>query len=379
MYRSVNGNGNLHLRRDGLWQFDVMQNGKRRSFYGHTQEEALLKAGVAPQPTQSALPAKQNHSSMTLNEWFATWIDTFVQTKKSTKTKYKRDYRLYVSQQIGDMQLSAITAIHVQKLYIRMMNRNLSPKSVYNVHGVMSSMFKKALKLGYIEHNVVADCELPRLTKPEMHPLLDDTTSRFMEAAKGDRFYDEFFFAMFTGVRESELIGLTWNCINWNKHTIRIYRQLVKTGSLHRKGVFEFTSLKNGKERTIIIPQMIENLLRKLYAEYQKDKQARSYSNPQGFVFTNKDGSHIQYHTMYTHFKKIAKSIGRPETRFHDLRHTYATLAIQNGSDIKTVSSNLGHATVAFTMDRYGHVSDAMKKDSAERMNDLIKTTVELQ
>ena len=90
------------------------------------------------------------------------------------------------------------------------------------------------------------------------------------------------------------------------------------------------------------------------------------------FVFTDAVGNHLSDATVYENFKRIVKKLGMNDTRFHDLRHTFATLALQNGADIKTVSMSLGHATTAFTMDVYGHVSDAMMKDCSERMSNLI-------
>ena len=106
------------------------------------------------------------------------------------------------------------------------------------------------------------------------------------------------------------------------------------------------------------------------------EESGKLYSNPEGFVFTNHRGKPIPSQTIYGNFKRVAKKIGCPDARYHDLRHTFATLSLQNGDDIKTISSNLGHATVAFTLDIYGHVSEQMKKDSAERMENLIKGTL---
>ena len=100
------------------------------------------------------------------------------------------------------------------------------------------------------------------------------------------------------------------------------------------------------------------------------------WSNPENFVFTNHFGKHLSSSTIYGNFKRIARKIGLPDARYHDLRHTFATISLQNGDDVKTVSSNLGHATVAFTLDVYGHVSERMKKDSSERMKKFIKGTI---
>lgn len=128
-------------------------------------------------------------------------MSSFVQTKISTKKKYERDYRLYVKPYIGGMKMADITTIDIQRVYLTNLSKGLSPKSVYNVHGVLSSMFKKAIKLGFIQKNVVRDCELPKLIKPEMYPLMDENTGRFLRRAKSDRFYYVYFTAIFTGMR----------------------------------------------------------------------------------------------------------------------------------------------------------------------------------
>jgi len=97
-----------------------------------------------------------------------------------------------------------------------------------------------------------------------------------------------------------------------------------------------------------------------------------------GLVFTNEIGQHLAIHTIYKDFKKVVSSIGRPDARFHDLRHSYAVASIHAGNDIKTLQSNLGHATAAFTLDIYGHVTDQMKKESAARMDSYIKDVLHL-
>ena len=109
--------------------------------------------------------------------------------------------------------------------------------------------------------------------------------------------------------------------------------------------------------------------------EYEKQSEGM-WSNPDNFVFTNHFGKHLSPSTIYGNFKRIATKIGAPNARYHDLRHTFATISIQNGDDIKTISYNLGHATTSFTMDVYGHVSEKMKKRSSERMEEFIKGTL---
>lgn len=132
--------------------------------------------------------------------------------------------------------------------------------------------------------------------------------------------------------------------------------------------------LKNGKTRVITPPSSVMDrlLLIKKKRNAWKLKAGSSWSNPNNFVFTREDGRFIHHNALYRHLKKIVSSIGRPEVRLHDLRHTYATLSIQNGVDIKTLSRSMGHATVAFTLDVYGHVSDTMRRDAASKLERFI-------
>ena len=139
---------------------------------------------------------------------------------------------------------------------------------------------------------------------------------------------------------------------------------------------YVFTSLKNKQARTFGVPQNVLDTLRKVrikQAEW-KLKAGSSWNNKDNLVFTDQLGKHIATHTVWRQFKVKVEEIGIPEMRFHDLRHSYATLALQNGVDVKTVSSNLGHATTAFTMDRYGHVTETMMKDSADKMQRFIES-----
>ena len=183
---------------------------------------------------------------------------------------------------------------------------------------------------------------------------------------------------IFTGMRQSEIIGLTWDCIDFDRGTITVYRQYRKETHYGSPSTYGFSPLKNNKPRIITPAQTVMDTLQQVKDEQEAFSEASEgmYINKEGFVFTNHKGNPIPPATIYGNFKRIANKIGCPNARYHDLRHTFATLSLQNGDDVKTVSSNLGHATVAFTLDVYGHVSDQMKKDSAERMEKLIKGTL---
>lgn len=207
-----------------------------------------------------------------------------------------------------------------------------------------------------------------------MHTLSDVELRRFLAIAKDDPFYLMYYVDFFTGLRESELIGLTLDCIDFAKGTIRVYRQFVRIASGPDKGKMMFTSLKNHKERTIHPAPSVMDALRQA-----KEKQNRqrllagsSWDNVYDMVFTRDNGMFVRFKTLYVHFKAIVKQMGRPEVRFHDVRHTYATLSLQSHVDPKTLSEALGHATVAFTLDVYSHSNADMRQQAADQLERLI-------
>ena len=178
--------------------------------------------------------------------------------------------------------------------------------------------------------------------------------------------------ALFTGLRKGEAMGLCWDRIDFARGTIFIDKQL----QLEQKkgGKYVYAPLKNDKARTITPAPFVMKLLKRHRA---KQAEQRLKLGPMwedsGLVFTAETGRHLDLHTIQRAYKPIVASIGCPEARFHDLRHSYAVASIRSGDDIKTVQGNLGHATAAFTLDVYGHVTDQMKQESARRMESYIK------
>ena len=173
-------------------------------------------------------------------------------------------------------------------------------------------------------------------------------------------------------MREGEVCGLLWDCVDLRKGTITINKQLQKIrGS---RGVYTLAPTKNSKGRTITLAPFVAKVLHGVKRKQLENRlrYGECWENS-GFVFTDDLGRHLKPQTVYLDFKKVMVEIGCPETRFHDLRHSYAVAAIKSGDDIKTVQENLGHATASVTLDMYGHVTEKMKQDSANRMEQFIK------
>ena len=251
----------------------------------------------------------------------------------------------------------------------------LSPKTVKNVHGVLHGALRQAVINRYIPLNPADGdfCKLPKIIKEEIHPFDEVQISAFLKAIEGNKFEVIFIVTLFTGLREGEVLGLTWSCVDFERNTITIDKQM----QLHQEKdmiPYQLVSVKNSRSRVIAVaPFVMEQLKRHKVHQAEQRLRAGAMWQPSDLIFTNEVGDHITKSSLYRAFKKTAASIGRPDARFHDLRHSYAVAAIRSGDDIKTVQGNLGHATAAFTLDVYGHVTDEMKRDSASRMEAFIK------
>ena len=235
-----------------------------------------------------------------------------------------------------------------------------------------SSVLEQAAEIGYIRVNPADACKLPRAEKAEIKPLDSEDIARFVQVISGHPFENVYLVTLFTGMREGEVLGLTWDCIDFENGTITIRRQLMRERG---KGTYTLATPKNGKSRCIKAAATVMQILKQ---ERTKQAEARLragmlWDNPLDLVFTNELGRNLSAQTVYLHFKKLAEKAGVPAARFHDLRHSYAVAALQSGDDIKTVQENLGHFSASFTLDVYGHVTEQMKKASAERMEQFIK------
>ena len=367
MAKRANGEGNIRRRADGTWESRLVINGKRRSAYGKTQAEVRQKLRNMQKANEACLDLAA--SEMTVSEWLLIWMRDYRNSiKDSTKATYWTDIKLHILPYIGKVKLSALTSEKVQRMYNKLVAEGISPKSVRNTHGILHKALGQAVKLKYISGNVCDNCEIAATAKKEMQPIKDGNLRIFLEKIKGNRCEDMLLIAVFTGMRESEIIGLSWDCIDFERKQIRIYRQLSKERK--KGGGYVFSDLKNKKARSFSAADVVFDTLMRVKEAQAAQKAAYPdvWKNPHNLVFTDARGKHICTNTLYMNFKRVVRGMGMPDVRFHDLRHTFATLSIEAGNDIKTISTSLGHATTAFTMDVYGHVSDKMQRESAQRM-----------
>lgn len=376
--RTANGAGNIRQRPDGTWEARITVGvnpgtGKpdRRSIYGKTQQEVRKKMTELQREVDSG--TYRTPEKTTVRQWMDEWMKTFCRPKVKplTYSTYEVAIKTHINPALGALRLQELKGLHVQRLYNGMIDKGLSAKTVKNVSAILHKSLSTAQKQGLLQANPCDAAELPKLKHTEIKPLTDSEIPLFLKAIEGDTMGNAFALCLFAGLREGECLGLSWKQVDFNRKQITISQQLqrekVKGGKYYIAD-----STKSGKPRVIEPPEIAFQYLRA-----EKNRQARNrlaagpmWDNPWDLVFTNELGRYLIFQTFHTHFKKVAESIGRPDARPHDLRHTAATVAIASGSDVKSVQDLLGHATASFTLNVYAHTSAQMKKDTAARMQD---------
>lgn len=405
--RAAAGAGSIRQRPDGTWEarFVVGHDpgtGKpiRKSVYAKTQKEVRQKLAQAVAAVDNK--AYREPCKMTLGEWLDIWSDTYLGGVKPRTVKiYKDDIRLHIKPYLAAIKLDELDTHTVQKYFNTLLTSGkkvpkkdengktikkdgkmvyetapLSAKTVKNVHGVLHGALRQAVINRYIPLNPADGdfCKLPKAKKQEIKPLDETQITAFLKAIQGNDFEDIFIVTLFTGLRQGEVLGLTWDCVDFKNSILTINKQM----QLHQESgmkAYQLVPTKNSKARSITAaPFVMAQLKRHKVTQAEQRLLAGELWHQSDLVFTDALGNHLTKPTLYRAFKKAAAAIGRPDARFHDLRHSYAVAAIRSGDDIKTVQGNLGHATAAFTLDVYGHVTDQMKQSSADRMEAFIKS-----
>jgi integrase len=386
--RGAKGGGTIRQRPDGTWEgrFTVGRDpgtGKQiqRSAYGKTQKEVRIKLSQAVAELDQG--SYFEPEKMTVGKWLDIWVKDYLgDIKPNTARSYKSQISNHIKPALGAVKLEALNAHTIQVFYNSICkgekaDKGISPSTLKITHGVLHKALKQAVQNGYIRFNPAESCKLPRVEKKEIKPLDEDDMVAFLNAIKGHQYEVLFTLDLFTGMRQGEILGLKWECVDFENGTILIDKQLQWRNA--KNGGYELCSLKNEKVRVITpAPWVMKQLKTHRGRQTEAKLRAGELWQESGYVFTDELGGHLYHISVYKNYKRLASKIGISASRFHDLRHSYAVASIRSGDDIKTVQGNLGHATAAFTLDVYGHVTDQMKRASAERMDRFIIEVLKL-
>jgi integrase len=356
MGRRGKSEGSIYRRKDGRWvgQYGVQTgSGKKTKYiYGKNRKEVAAKLAKAIAERDAGVVF--DAGSLKVGPYLDRWLDSVKDTvKQRTWKRHEEVVRLHLKPSLGSIKLDKLGALQVQSLYRTKLNSGLSARTVQIIHTTLSKALKQAVKWQLVSCNIAETVDPPRSPKKEIRPLNRKQVRMLLEAAEETKLYALYVLAVTTGMRQGELLGLKWEDVD------------LVTGSLQvRRTVFDgkISAPKTSKSRrSIKLTQLTVGAL-------------QGHQRQGEWVFSSRVGTPISCHNLHNRmWKPLLNNAGLPpNTRFHDLRHTCATLLLTKGVHPKIVQEMLGHSTISITLDTYSHVLPNMQKEAVRAMEDLI-------
>ena len=381
--KRANGEGSIRKRKDGRWEGRYTaghdpETGKAiyKNVLGKTQTEVKEKLKQAIGETQALDITKAG--KYTVGEWMEVWFQDYakIKVRPSSHQTYQGYIHNHIQPNMGDIPLEKLTSLDIQKFYKKLLTqgrvdrveakgqpKGLSAKTVRNIHQILSSALKLAQEQRLILTNPAEGCALPRVEHQEMKTLTTVQLASFFQEAWESGVFELYYLELATGLRRGELLGLKWEDIDLERGYLRVRRQVSRING----EVVEAPLKTKNAYRTLPLAEDTVSVLRE-----QRKKVGNS-----PWVFPSPSGGPISPDSVLHMLHRVLKRAGLPKVRFHDLRHTFATLALQNGVDVKTVSGMLGHFSAGFTLDTYAHITSAAQRQAAQTMGSVLAGTVQ--
>ena len=367
-----NGEGSITKRKDGRWMarytVHTAKGPKRKHIYGRTRQEVAEKLFKAVSDRVGGVVFDGDNE--TLGAYLQRWIDEVVRgtVKQSTLENYAYIARLHIIPELGRVRLKTLKSRDVRRHYREKLDAGLSPRTVQIIHTVLRKALQQAVRDDVLPRNVCDAVTAPRQTKKEIQPLTPAQAKRLFENVREDRLRALYVLAITAGLREGELLGLRWEDVNLERGLLQVRQQLTRTSD-----GLSFTAPKRGKARVVRLTDMaIAALGAHWVAQNEERTRAGFLWQETGLVFTSTVGTPIDVGNLtYRSFRPLLKRTDLPRIRFHDLRHTCATLLLSKGTHPKIVQEMLGHANISMTMDTYSHVLPDMQEKAVSAMDDV--------
>ena len=387
MAKRNNGEGTITKRKDGRWEgryyTGEIVNGKRvrKNVLAKTKAECKEKLNKAIADNANRMRIIERcdfltNPEPTLEEWSRIWFESFctASVKEYTRNSYQSYFDRYILPNLGGMKIKDISTVSCQQFLMKMYasgrtrnvekkGKGLSAKTVKDIKIALQTCLQKAEDEGLIDSNPCRKVQLPKDAPKEMQTLKANELGAFLQETKDSGCYEFYILEITTGLRLGEILALTWDDLDIKNKTISVNKQVQRIGS-----ELKITTPKTASSiRTVALCDECFNQLILLRSRQRLDTKLIFPSPITGEL---RDPSSV---TRKLH--RMQKRSGVPQIRFHDLRHSFATLSLEQGMDIKTVSHMLGHTDAGFTMNTYMHVTDNMQQTVANAMQSLITET----
>lgn len=365
------GEGSIYKRNsDGRWVGQVTIDGEKISKYFKSQREARTWVNETTSQVEDGLTVMG--AKTTLEEYLKDWLVT-VQTSVRPKTheQYSQIVRQHIIPALGRIKLKDLTPGNIQSLYnMKLREKEKKERTVVMIHAVLHRALNQALKMGYLGRNPADGVTKPRLKRQEMKILKENEVLTFLSTAKGTRFELLFYMAVTTGLRQGELLGLKWSDLDWNRGILSIQRQAQR---IRGKGiVFSEPKSASGKRSIVLGKTTIDKLRSHLNQQQLQREVIGDKWVDHDLIFPSTVGTPMGHSNLWKIFKDLLKKAGLPIIRFHDLRHTAASLMLIQGIHPKVVQERLGHADISLTLNTYSHVVPSMQEEVGDKMDELL-------
>lgn len=366
MSRNGNGEGSIRKRPDGKWEarYTVTKDHRRRqeSVYGKTREEVSrkLRAALGRRDGGQATRAPRETVAGYLTRWVA-GVPLLV--KPRTAQSYRQIVRDHLTPALGRIRLDRLEPDDLRELYTDLLESGRSPKTVRNVHVCLHRALEQGREDGVLARNVADSVRPPRAPRPEMHALDPDEVRHLVAVAREDPLEALWVVAVTAGLRQGELRALRWPELDLAAARVRVVATMEGQGS-----DAPLAEPKTKRSRRVV--ELTQTAVSAL--ERHRKAQVAAGVLPAGFIFTRVDGRPLSAQQVRDRWLALLKQAGIAPVRFHDARHTAATLMLGRGVHPKLVSEMLGHASVAITLDLYSHATPTMHREAARAMDELL-------
>lgn len=365
-----NSEGSLTKRPDGRWEARItLSDGSRKSFYAKTRQEAARRLAAAMRDRDQGLPITGERQTVT--QFLSVWLETIKPTVGvATWKRYEEIVRIHLAPSIGAHSLAKLSPQSVQTLYSAKLEAGLSTTTVHHIHAVLHLALESAVSLDLVARNVSERVTVPKMGRHEMEVLSPEQSRTLLTAINGDELEALYVLALTTGMRQGELLALKWRDIDLDTGWLRIHTTVRK---LHGRFIYAPPKTKRSRRAVALTAMAVESL------KQHRVRQARAKAlvgpawQENDLVFADAVGGPLEGRHMLRHyFRPLLERAGLPSIRFHDLRHTTATLLLAQGVHPKVVSEMLGHTTIGITLDTYSHVLPQMQRDAATTLDRLL-------
>jgi integrase len=357
MARRGHGEGSIYKRKDGRYAAAItLENRKRKTFYGKTRREVQEKLNAALHEQQRGMLA--TGPQQLLKVYLENWLEQAYKptVKLNTYVQYRLIVRHHLIPAFGNIPVQKLTPERIRAFYQQKLDEGSNPRTVGLIHSALRRALSDAVKQGLVTRNVVSLVSPPRFDRYEAQTLTVEQAERLLEVAHGSHLDALLILALTTGMRRGELLALRWDDVDFKQSLVSVHRTMTRVGGY---GYVEGEPKTRSSRRRIVLPSFA--------------LEAGDTWQGRGLVFCDGSGGFFSPDVVLYRFGKLLSEIGLPHMRFHDLRHSAATILLVAGVHPKVVQERLGNSTIAMTLVVYSRVLPSMQQGAAGKIDDLFK------